>query len=70
MCCTYNKRAALTFLLLLGRPSSLVLLHSARAVRANRGAVNAGVLLLRVVLVQILTLTEHKKAREGGGGGE
>lgn len=62
MCCTYNKQAALTFLLLLGRPSALVLLHSARAVRANRGAVNAGVLLLRLVLIHILALAEHEKA--------
>lgn len=63
MCCTYNKQAALTFLLLLGRPSALVLLHSSRAVRANRGAVNAGVLLLRLVLIHILALAEHEKAR-------
>ena len=57
-------KSRLTFLLLLG-PSSLVLLDAAGAVGANRGAVDAGVLLLRVVIVHFVTLTgqRHSKKR-------
>lgn len=62
---TINERAVLTFLLLLGRPSSLVLFHTARAVRSNRGAVDAGVLLLRLILVYVLALTENKRESRG-----
>lgn len=53
----------LTFLLLLGRPSSLVLLHAAGAVGANGGAVDAGVLLLGLILVQVVALTETEITR-------
>lgn len=59
--CTYRRQVARTFLLLLGRPSSLVLLDTARAVRADRGAVDAGVLLLGLVFVHVLALTGDKK---------
>lgn len=51
----------LTFLLLLGGPSSLVLLDTAGAVGANRGAVDAGVLLLGLILIHIVALTQKKE---------
>ncbi len=63
--CTYSRQVACTFLLLLGGPPSLVLLDAARAVGADRGAVDAGVLLLGLILVHVLALTEDRKeARE------
>lgn len=55
----------LTFLLLLGRSSSLVLLDAAGAVRANRGAVDAGVLLLGLLLVHVVALMMKKKTSDG-----
>lgn len=49
----------LTFLLFLGGSSPLVLFHPAGTVRANRGAVNAGVLLLRLIIIHVVTLTQN-----------
>lgn len=52
-----------TFLLFLCRPTSLVLLNAPGAVRSNRGAMDARILLLGLVLVQIVTLTGRRKWR-------
>lgn len=59
---TYDRKLVLTgsFLLLLGRPPSLVLLDTAGAVGANRGAVDARVLLLGLILIHIVALTGNK----------
>lgn len=61
----HNGRGGLlTLLLLLGRPPSLVLLDAARAVGADRGAVDAGVLLLRLVLLHVVALTGRARGEE------
>lgn len=63
-CKSHENHMVLTFLLLLGWPPSLVLSDTAGAVGANWGAVDAGVLLLRLILIHIIALVEKREEKD------